>query len=102
MARITRKQVTVFLSVIGVGMVAFAGTLLETALNVTFPTLMTTFGVPLRAIQWVTTGYLLTSSWMMLLTAPLERRVAGAQGYSSLASWGAPLPQRLACCLSGG
>ena len=87
MARITRKQVTVFLSVIGVGMVAFAGTLLETALNVTFPTLMTTFGVPLRAIQWVTTGYLLTSSWMMMLTAPLERRVAVRR----LFGWGAGL-----------
>lgn len=83
MARITRKQVTVFLSVIGVGMVAFAGTLLETALNVTFPTLMTTFGVPLRAIQLVP-AEMGPDANAVLNTA---QQYSGAVGIAAASSW---------------
>lgn len=38
---------------------AFAGVVAETAMNITFPTLMREFGIGTAAVQWLTTGYLL-------------------------------------------
>lgn len=58
----------------GVGLVAFIGTLMETALNVTLPVMMHQFQVNLGTVQWLTTGYLLVSSWMMIINARLVQR----------------------------
>lgn len=41
------------------GVMAFAGVTCETALNITFPTLMREFNISTDAVQWLTTGYLL-------------------------------------------
>ncbi len=62
------------LALVGVGLIAFIGTLMETALNVTLPIMMTQFSVSLTTVQWLTTGYLLVSSWMMIINARLVQR----------------------------
>lgn len=46
----------------------FAGVLIETAMNVTFPTLTKEFGVSTGTVQWVTTIYLLVISIMVPLS----------------------------------
>lgn len=61
-------------AIAGVGLVAFIGTLMETALNVTLPVMMHQFRVNLGTVQWLTTGYLLVSSWMMIINARLVQR----------------------------
>ena len=59
------------MSVVAAGIMSFSGVVVETAMNVTFPTLMAEFGVGTSTVQWMTTSYLLvlaaivpTSSWM--------------------------------------
>ena len=49
------------LSILAVALVAFAGILSETSMNVTFPHLSQVFGLSLGVLQWITTGYLLSS-----------------------------------------
>lgn len=58
-------------AVAAAGAMAFAGVACETALNITFPTLMHEFNIGTDAVQWLTTGYLLvlalivpTSGWL--------------------------------------
>lgn len=53
---------------------SFFGVLTETSMNVTFPTLEKTFGVSVGTVQWVTSGYLLSSSLIMLTSAFMKRR----------------------------
>ena len=53
------------LSIMAVAMLTFTGILIETSLNVTFPTLMKTFGKSLNTVQLLTTGYLLMVALVM-------------------------------------
>ena len=46
-------------SIIAAGIMSFSGVVVETAMNVTFPTLMEEFGIGTSTVQWITTGYLL-------------------------------------------
>ncbi|WP_412989692.1 MFS transporter [Pediococcus siamensis] len=62
------------LAIWGTGILSFCGILLETAMNVTFPTLMRVFGVSISAVQWITSGYLLIASLVMLLASYLHKR----------------------------
>lgn len=62
------------ISVASVGILTFTGILIETSLNVTFPTLMSTFKEPLAVVQWLTTGYLLMVTLIMGATAFLLKR----------------------------
>lgn len=64
------------LSLVGTAGLAFCGVLLETAMNVTFPTLSRQFQTSINAVQWVTTAYLLAVACTMAITAYLQRRVA--------------------------
>ena len=48
-------------AVVATAIMSFCGVLIETAMNVTFPTLMTEFNTDSSGIQWVTTGYLLAT-----------------------------------------
>ncbi|ETJ36168.1 hypothetical protein Q604_UNBC09555G0001, partial [human gut metagenome] len=41
-------------AVIASGILSFSGVLIETAMNVTFPQLMTEFSVTTNAVQWIT------------------------------------------------
>ncbi len=45
--------------ILAAGLLSFTGVVIETAMNVTFPTLMEEFSVDTSTVQWLTTGYLL-------------------------------------------
>ena len=57
-------------SIIAAGIMSFSGVVVETAMNVTFPTLMEEFGIGTSTVQWITTGYLLILAmiipWLLL------------------------------------
>lgn len=55
------------------GIMSFCGVVSETAMNVTFPTLMNEFGIGSDTVQWVTTGYLLVLSLVITLSSYLKR-----------------------------
>ncbi|RZI48836.1 MFS transporter [Lactococcus kimchii] len=61
-------------SIVAVAFVAFLGILAETSLNVTFPTLEKTFGLPLGTVQWVTTAYLLVVALVMPTSSYISQR----------------------------
>ena len=61
------KNVRLFPAVLATGIMSF-GVLIETAMNVTFPTLTKEFGVSTGTVQWVTTIYLLVISIMVPLS----------------------------------
>lgn len=61
-------------SIVAVGIMSFAGVVVETAMNVAFPALMGEFGVNTATVQWVTTGYLLVLSAIMPISSFLNRR----------------------------
>lgn len=57
------------LSILAVGLLSFTGILIETSMNVTFPTLTKDLDVSLNTVQWLTTGYLLLTTIVMSTTA---------------------------------
>ncbi|WP_125607717.1 DHA2 family efflux MFS transporter permease subunit [Lapidilactobacillus bayanensis] len=62
------------LSIVAAAIMAFIGVLIETSMNVTFPTLTKQFGVTLSTVQWVTTGYLLMVSLVIICSSYLKGR----------------------------
>lgn len=62
-------SIRVKLSILAVGLLSFTGILIETSMNVTFPTLIKQLGVSLGTVQWLTTGYLLLTTIVMSTTA---------------------------------
>lgn len=75
------------LSVLGTAGLAFCGVLVETSMNVTFPTLMKQFDTSLAAVQWVTTAYLLVVAATMVIAAFLEARFS----FRTLVFWAGAL-----------
>ena len=69
-----RIDAKLILSILACGLMSFSGVVVETAMNVTFPSLMTEFGVSTALVQWVTTGYLLVLTAIMPLSSLLKRR----------------------------
>lgn len=68
------------ISIFATALVACAGILSETSMNVTFPVLSQVFGLGLGTLQWITTGYLLAVAITISLGATLahnwtERRI---------------------------
>lgn len=61
-------------SVVAAGLMSFSGVMVETAMNVTFPTLMREFGVGTATVQWITTGYLLVLSLVIPASSYLKHR----------------------------
>jgi MFS transporter, DHA2 family, lincomycin resistance protein len=61
------------LSVIAAGIMSFSGVVIETSMNITFPTLMREFNVNTSTVQWMTTIYLLIVSIVVPLSATLNR-----------------------------
>lgn len=57
------------LSILAVGLLSFVSILVETSMNVTFPTLTKELNVSLGTVQWLTTGYLLLTTIIMSTTA---------------------------------
>lgn len=66
-------------AIVAVALMAFFGILVETSMNVTFPTLMRTMHVLLSTVQWITTGYLLTVALLMITSAFLKQRFTNRQ-----------------------
>lgn len=65
---------SVIWSIIGTAGVACSGILVETSMNVTFPTLMKVFNQSLNNVQWrITTAYLLAVTLTIVLAAYLQR-----------------------------
>ena len=62
------------LSVLAAGLLSFMGILVETSLNVTYATLTVELNVKLATIQWLTTGYLLVVTMMMIASAHLIKK----------------------------
>lgn len=69
-----KLDLKLILSVIAAGLMSFTGVVVETAMNVTFPTLMKQFGVDTATVQWITTGYLLMLSVIIPLSSFLKKR----------------------------
>ena len=57
------------LAILAAGLLSFVGILIETSMNVTFPTLISELGVGLSTVQWLSTGYLLLVTIVMSTTA---------------------------------
>ncbi len=55
------------------GVMSFCGVVSETAMNVTFPTLMNEFGIGTSTVQWITTGYLLVLALVITMSSYLKR-----------------------------
>ncbi|WP_367366596.1 MFS transporter [Leuconostoc pseudomesenteroides] len=63
-----------YLSIIATGIVSFMGVLVETAMNITFPTLMNQFKIEPNVVQWLTTGYLVALSILVPMSVVLIKK----------------------------
>lgn len=61
-------------AIVAAGLMSFCGVIVETAMNITFPTLMREFNVSTATVQWLTTGYLLVVAIMVPLSATFKRK----------------------------
>lgn len=62
------------LAVVAACLVSFCGLITETAVNIAFPAVMSTFGVSTEMVQWLTTGNLLVVAMITPLAAFLQKR----------------------------
>ncbi len=69
-----RLDAKLIMSIIATGIMSFSGVCVETAMNVTFPTLMSEFGVNTATVQWLTTAYLLVLAAIIPTSGYLNRR----------------------------
>ena len=72
----TEKKIDLklILSIIAAGIMSFSGVVVETAMNVTFPTLMEEFGIGTSTVQWITTGYLLVLASIIPASSYLKKK----------------------------
>jgi EmrB/QacA subfamily drug resistance transporter len=75
---VTQKEVSTKakLAILSAGLMSFVGILVETSMNVTFPTLISELHVSLSTVQWLTTAYLLLVTIVMSTTAFVLKRFA--------------------------
>ncbi|WP_334352009.1 MDR family MFS transporter [Companilactobacillus sp. HBUAS56257] len=59
----------VLLAVIAAGLMSFCGVIVETAMNISFPTLMKEFNIATSTVQWMTTIYLLVVAIIVPLSS---------------------------------
>lgn len=69
--KLTIKQL---LAILSAGLFNFCGVVIETATNITFPTLMEEFNVSTSTVQWMTTGNLLMLGIFIPISSYLKRR----------------------------
>lgn len=62
----------VFAAIVATGLMSFCGVIVETSMNIAFPTLMREFGVPTNVISWMTSIYLLAISIIVPISAILK------------------------------
>lgn len=61
-------------AVLATGLMSLSGVIVETAMNITFPTLMKQFHVTTGTVQWMTTLYLLIVACIVPISSYLKRR----------------------------
>lgn len=71
---VRRADARLFLSIVAAGLLSFTGVVIETAMNVTFPTLMEEFSISTSTVQWLTTGYLLVLAVVIPTSSYLKQR----------------------------
>lgn len=64
----------VMCAIVATGVMSLCGTIVETAMNITFPTLMRQFHITTSTVQWMTTLYLLVVAIIVPMSAFLKRR----------------------------
>lgn len=69
--KISIKQI---LAILSAGLFSFCGVVIETATNITFPTLMNEFQVSTSDVQWMTTGNLLMMGIFIPISSYLKKR----------------------------
>ena len=67
------------LAILSAGLFSFCGVLIETATNITFPTLINEFNVTTSTVQWMTTGNLLTMGIFIPISSYLKKRFPSKQ-----------------------
>lgn len=60
-------------AIVATGLMSFCGVLVETAMNITFPTLMKEFSIETATVQWMTTIYLLAVAIVVPLSANFKK-----------------------------
>lgn len=65
--------INVLLAVIATGLMSFCGVIVETSMNISFPTLMKEFNVTTSTVQWMTTIYLLVVAIIVPLSSFLKK-----------------------------
>ncbi|CAJ1180642.1 Fatty acid resistance protein FarB [Companilactobacillus paralimentarius] len=63
----------VLLAVIAAGLMSFCGVIVETSMNIAFPTLMKEFNITTSTVQWMTTIYLLAVAIIVPLSSFFKR-----------------------------
>ncbi|MCI1664758.1 MAG: DHA2 family efflux MFS transporter permease subunit [Atopobiaceae bacterium] len=69
-----RLDARLVMAVVAAGIMSFSGVVVETAMNVAFPSLMAEFDVSTSTVQWMTTGYLVVLAVIIPTSAYLKRR----------------------------
>lgn len=64
---------SVLFAVIATGLMSFCGVIVETSMNISFPTLMKEFNVTTSTVQWMTTIYLLVVAIVVPLSSYLKK-----------------------------
>lgn len=62
----------VYAAIIATGLMSFCGVIVETSMNITFPTLMREYNLATNTVQWMTSIYLLVVSIVVPLSAILK------------------------------
>lgn len=73
-AQSEKIQPRVIGAVLATGLMSLSGVIIETAMNVTFPTLMRQFHVTTGTVQWMTTLYLTIVACIVPISSYLKRR----------------------------
>jgi len=74
MTKTDRIEPRVVGAVLATGLMSLSGVIVETAMNITFPTLMKQFNVTTGTVQWMTTLYLLIVACIVPISSYLKRR----------------------------
>ena len=94
----SRNNLKLIGKIIATGVMSFCGVVSETAMNVTFPTLMNEFSIGTSTVQWITTGYLLILSLVITLSSYLERNYS--QKTLFIVAISSFIAATTACCLA--
>ena len=71
----------IFIMVLAVGVMVFAGIVSETAMNVASATLMEEFSIGTAQVQWVTTAYILVITCVIPITSYLSKAISDRQNF---------------------